>query len=62
MFVLVTIFNNDESAHSPTLLKTEFTTDALIGQVDNFRNFRKERAMKYAHRSTECKDLRFQFV
>ena len=37
----MTIFNNDESAHPPTLLKTEFTTDALIGQVDKFQKFQK---------------------
>ena len=34
----VTIFSNDESAHPPTLLKTESTTDILIGQVDKFLN------------------------
>ena len=33
-----TIFNNDENAHPPTLLKTEPTTDTLIGQVDKFQN------------------------
>ena len=38
MFVLVTIFNNDETAHPPTLLKTESTTDTLIGQVGKFQN------------------------
>ena len=31
-------FSNDESAHPPTLLKTESATDMLIGQVDKFQN------------------------
>ena len=38
MFELVTIFNNDESAQPPTLLKTESTTDTLIGQFGKFQN------------------------
>ena len=33
-------FNNDENGHPPTLLKTESTTDTLIGQVDKFQNSR----------------------
>ena len=36
--MLVTIFINDECARPPTLLKTESTTDILIGQVDKFQN------------------------
>ena len=38
MFVVMTIFSNDESAGPPTLLKTESTTDILVGQVDKFQN------------------------
>ena len=38
MFVSVTIFNNDENAHPPTPLKTESTTNTLIGQVEKFHN------------------------
>ena len=37
MFVLVTIFNIDEIAHPPTLLKTESTTDTLTDQVNKFQ-------------------------
>ena len=38
MSVVVTIFSNDECARPPTLLKTESTTDILIGQVDKIQN------------------------
>ena len=37
MSVMVTIFSNDKTARPSTLLKTESTTDILIGQVDIFR-------------------------
>ena len=36
--VVATIFSNDECARLPTQLKTESTTDILIGQVDKFQN------------------------
>ena len=38
MFVVMTIFSNDESARPPTLLKTESITDILVGQVGKFQN------------------------
>ena len=38
MSMVVTSFNNDESARTPALLKTEFTTDILIDQVHKFQN------------------------
>ena len=38
MSVVVTIFSKDESARPPTLLKTEFTTNILVDQVDKFQN------------------------
>ena len=35
--VVVTIFSNDESARPPPLLKTESTTEILIGQFNKFQ-------------------------
>ena len=52
MLVVVTIFSNDESARPPTtktLLKTESTTDIIIGQVNKFQNWCfKEHLWKFA--------------
>ena len=36
MSMVVTIFSNDERAHPPALLETEYPTDILIGLVDKF--------------------------
>ena len=61
MFVLVTIFNNDENARPPTLLKTETTTGTLIGQVDKFQNnCFKEHLWKVA--TAETKSMYFKGV
>ena len=38
MSVMVAIFRNDEIARPPTPLKTESTTDILVGQVNKFQN------------------------
>ena len=49
MFVVVTSLNNEESARPAMLLKTESTTDILIGQVDKFQNsYFKEHLQKAA--------------
>ena len=49
MFVLVTSLNNEESTRPAMLLKTESTTDILIGQVDKFQNsYFKEHLRKAA--------------
>ena len=53
--MLVTIFINDECARPPTLLKTESTTDILIGQVDKFQNSCfKEHLWKVAAAQKAC--------
>ena len=36
--VIVTSFSNDESARPPALLKTESTTEVLIGEFHKFQN------------------------
>ena len=64
MSVVVTILSNNETAHPSTLLKTEFTTDILIGKVDKFQKFQnscfKEHLRKVV--AAEAKSMYFKSI